>query len=687
MYTVHPGSCPASVFTVDPHVTPNCVNECTVDSTCPVSHKCCGHVHSASKSVCFSCMEALNRQFEYPPLVSSSLRVNENVETSSFDLSWDSWSAVGKTGKIIFIVRQRNTTGFYPKEGVLPRKKWSIIGVTDQRFMNVPTKPGWWSEFQVASVNRFGSKGFEKSSVVKRLSGDPKPPEAPDRVYAHVTQIESNKLRVNNVTVVEGEQSDLPVIAYQVSFMCRPSTIALESKRTIDSSSCQYGICRLSISDDVFFACSQIRFYVTVTSVCDDWGPMKLNSSRISRELIVSQSSDNLRVFDQGSMMQTTDAEGSMKIEIEDRIFFTDHVILGIIWIPPVSKRSLNYTMEWVRGFCFDPARNFIEDHDRGRKDLRNAHREDLRVSYECEYAFQVRGKEKSIQKDVYTKMFITPSCEEHAKVSNIENLTICGKALKSPLSPFNPGQLANLSFFFTNKNVDEKTRTLTINAVARWEFDDDHFNIVTNELTKKRFSPVIEILVYKIHEKIGIINLAVQPCGIYLNGERDPKTGVMLLPKLVNLLDSKLPRPCVLHYPNKYRLAARIVYTEEFSAQPSETRGRWSSVLLDTSIISYFDIFPPWKQDFYRKMGINNYLEAIEYEQKRARNSPDGSNAGPSYRVHTDEYYDYYEAATENDAVISRVSMEINYIIVNSGSELKLNVLVLVIVALFVSG
>ena len=668
-YVTRPGSCPRSVFTLESKQTPSCQNECLNDQMCHIGFKCCSKA-GYSTSGCLTCQEASNHRFEYPPLVSSSLKVTEVPHTNMFELSWESWKTVGRIGKVIFVVRQRNVTGFYPYFG-MGQEHWHVVKITDTKQMTIPTKPGWWSEFQVATVNKFGTKGFLKSSVCSRLSADPKPPKPPSRVITAVTQVETNVIRVNNVTWNEPEQSDLPITSYSVSFSCKPGSDELSEPIRISQTVCHSQKCFLNVTKNNIFECSQIRFFVTVTAHCDNWGSLYLNSSKVSRDLDIDQTS-NFRVFEEGVLNDA--GLGSLTIKEEFGTFSPDHVTVSVRWAAPFGKETLSYSLERVRGYCVTAGSDWISNLDGGSRvvlsESRNQNLVYIDLQYECEYALQIRGIDARNNRDTYTKRYFTPTCEATAIASRVDT-RLCKHAEQSLSNiPFAAGKLTNLDFFFIGKNAS----SLTVNAVVSWNFDDAHYDIVTNEWRKHQYMPAIEIVVYKLLDKIGIINRD-QSCSIYLNGQKDPNTGVTLLPNRLNLMDSKLARPCLLHYPKKYRLIARIVYSVQPSQYSSENEigGRWSSVLLDTSVISFFDIFPPWKQKFYRDMDITTYLDAMEYEKKKPPEKVSHSLLPPiSPDFHyVGGYKDYYEETPARNPLRIGAYVEINYISVRDSSIL----------------
>ena len=494
MYSSKSGTCP-SMLIQEPNSL-NCVSECNNDYFCPGTKKCCQTI--ATLDNCKSCQSPLNRKYYYPPIISSDLKVTEDSQNQAFDLNWNSWDTRGFTGKIMFVVRQRNVTGYYPTKYQLDNNRWGFLGVTDVKFYKAQTKPGWWSEFEVASVNKFGSKGFQKPSMVSRLLQDPKPPSAPFNIIVSITQIESTLIKVNNVSWFEPTENDLPVEFYSVSFSCNFGSNQLQAPiKKLKESLCKYGICQLILSQGRNFDCSPVRFFVTVTAHCPDWGVTPLNSSKVSHEILVDQSSW-LRYFDGDS--KVSNGSATIALQVNYREFSPDFVSVILEWIPPLGKENSIYSLQRIRGYCTLSTSNWIIDLDQGSvlqmSKSKNENKAHFTLQYECEYAFQIQGMEPSNFGEKYTKRYFTPSCTEAAISSQVRRHN-CPNAeiFLDHQNSIILGKLENLNFIFIGKNIT----TMTVNALIRWDFGQEHFKIIQNPAFRGILSLVIEVLVYKV--------------------------------------------------------------------------------------------------------------------------------------------------------------------------------------------
>ena len=617
-----------------------------------------------------SCQMPSDHKYNYPPIISSDLKVTENTQSYAFDLNWESWDTRGYTGKILFVVRQMNVTGFYPPTDQLSKAQRRFVGVTDEKFFKVKTKPGWWSEFEVASVNKHGSKGFQKPSLLSRLSTDARPPSAPFNIVVSVTLIKSTLIKVNNVTWFEPTETDLPVIHYSISFSCNFGSNQLQSPIIKPKDAvCIHGICQLVLRPDKTFDCSPVRFFVTVTAHCPNWRDRPLNSSKISHEIRVDRNSW-LPYF--GGDSEVSNDSATIALQVDYRKFSPDFVSVILKWVPPLGKEKSTYSLQRVRGYCTSPGSSWLIDLDQGyvmeMTEDKNGNKVNFNLHYDCEYAFQIQGMESSNFREKFTKRYFTPSCIEAAMSSQVQKHN-CPKAqiYLEQQKPTPLGKLEDFNFIFIGKNIS----TMTVNAVIRWTFGPEHFRIVQNPSLRGILQVVIQILVYKVHKSIGIINRAYQPCVIYLDAIEDPRSGFPVLPIQLNLLDRKLAKSCKLQHTETYRVIGSIVYNikSTTSGSYSEHPGPWSSFVMDTSIISFFDVFPPWKQELYWSLGIYTYLDALEYEKsvavkkkqddssnKKKPIDDDDSNLGGGYE--RESYFDYLYRLSSR-----KVEVEITYI------------------------
>ncbi|GAA48420.1 anosmin-1 [Clonorchis sinensis] len=184
-------------------------SSCTVDAECPnKKDKCC---HS-------KCKRAVFRE-DILPLI-PTVRILESKSPPSFVLSWDSLDSdtvrANLSNPTVYVLQVK--TYFGPEFDSRLSNAWKtlVMSTLTGAQLSEP-RIGWWYQFQVASVNRWGSLGFEiPSPPVQLTSQKPQAPSAPRELRDGMLSLQADKEIRVQIHWSPPAVASIPVTEYRI---------------------------------------------------------------------------------------------------------------------------------------------------------------------------------------------------------------------------------------------------------------------------------------------------------------------------------------------------------------------------------------------------------------------------------------------------------------------------------------
>ncbi|VDP66327.1 unnamed protein product [Echinostoma caproni] len=180
---------------------------CTVDAECPKKRdKCCQG----------QCKAAMFREDMLPPI--PTVRILEAKSPPSFLLSWERGLRMlnNLTEPIVYVLQVK--TYFGPEFDNRLSSAWKTLVMSTLTGAQL-SEPGmgWWYQFQVAAVNRWGSRGFElPTPPVQLTSHKPRPPSAPRDLSDGILTLHANgEIRVE-IHWSPPALASIPVTEYRI---------------------------------------------------------------------------------------------------------------------------------------------------------------------------------------------------------------------------------------------------------------------------------------------------------------------------------------------------------------------------------------------------------------------------------------------------------------------------------------
>ncbi|CAH8663072.1 unnamed protein product [Dicrocoelium dendriticum] len=161
------------------------------------------------------CREAIYRDDILPP--APTVQVLEANNPPSFILSWGQRDLGNNLSEpTVYVLQVKSYFG--PDYDSQHAGAWRTLVMTT--LMDAQLKEplvGWWYQFQLTAVNRFGSRGFEFLSPPVQLSNQkPKPPSPPVNLTCNYMALQMNGTIAAEFQWVPPTQTSIPVTEYIV---------------------------------------------------------------------------------------------------------------------------------------------------------------------------------------------------------------------------------------------------------------------------------------------------------------------------------------------------------------------------------------------------------------------------------------------------------------------------------------
>ncbi|XP_033099924.1 anosmin-1-like [Anneissia japonica] len=250
-----------------------CLQTCGNDSECDGRKKCC--FNGCGRT----CQYPITYSEDIPSKPRNTIDVSEDVTTKEIILRWSTRKALSPTDIVYYVIQSKNNTGHHPSKNRMDT--WYHVADTVEQHYRMIAKPGVFYEFQIASVNRNGTLGFNRPSDPFKLSVDPEPPNVPQNLREGESKL-VNKTVSCRIYWDPPKESDLDILRYRVFWSVRLSSISAvyvsldEHRRNVPANEHSYEIKGLL---------PNTKYFVQVLALAQ-WGSTRLKSERNSMYIV-----------------------------------------------------------------------------------------------------------------------------------------------------------------------------------------------------------------------------------------------------------------------------------------------------------------------------------------------------------------------------------------------------------------